>query len=116
MIIRCKECGRSVYRKKFDELCECQQSKKEHSHADTIGHIQKAIKSLGYDVLSSEVRQSLTIALNKLSKKKQHSPTQKMQQKGVNAHNEWWATIEQAVRTADKSQGEAVTPRPTIDP
>lgn len=106
MIIRCKDCGRSSYRKNLQESCVCQQTSKDKAHTEAINYIQKALKSLGNDSLSYEARKSLMIGLNKLTKKKQPStPAQQMHQKGINIHTEWWSKIETAVR-----QSQAVPP------
>jgi ribosomal protein L37E len=107
MIIRCKDCGRSSYRKNKDELCGLCKGKSTNKHTEAIDLINKAMNKLGNSNVANEARKSLRIALNKLSagtKGNNRTHAEQMHQTGVNMHEAWWSKIEDAVRQSSPQE------------
>ncbi len=79
---------------------------------ETIGHIQKALRSLGPDFATLDLRGLLVRALNeaqhvdKKRKRRGQSAYQEMVKKGMSFHDKWWKTIEENVRNANKKAEE----------
>lgn len=107
MIIRCKDCGRSSYRKSKDEQCGLCNSKSTNKYTESIDLINKAMNKLGNSATANEARKSLRIALNKLSadtRRNIRSQSEQMHQTGIGMHDAWWSKIEEAVRQSSPQE------------